>query len=100
MKVTLSAVPVHISITVEVSPWILHAIDKIRRSFVWTGSDSAPGGWCTVAWSWVTRPTMLGGLGVIDLVTMGLCCLSDVGAPTGCSDTSSGAAEHVLFALI
>jgi hypothetical protein len=30
-KVMLSAIPIHISIAVEVSPWILQAIDKVRR---------------------------------------------------------------------
>jgi hypothetical protein len=48
-KVMLSVVPIHISIAIEISQWILHAIDKIRRSFVWTGSDSTPGGRCMVA---------------------------------------------------
>jgi hypothetical protein len=32
-KVTLSAIPIHISIAVFVSPWIFQAIDKLRRAF-------------------------------------------------------------------
>jgi hypothetical protein len=47
------------------------AIDELRRAFIWTGSDMASGGHCLVSWSRVTRPVELGGLGVIDLTTMG-----------------------------
>jgi hypothetical protein len=50
-KVTLSAIPIHISITVAVSPWICHAIDRVHRSFVWTGASSASGSKCMVAWT-------------------------------------------------
>jgi hypothetical protein len=71
VKVTLSAILVHISIAVKVSPWIFRAIDKLRRGFIWTGSDSAVGGKCMVAWTKVARPTELGGLGVLDLTTLG-----------------------------
>jgi hypothetical protein len=56
-KVTLPAVPIHICIAVKVALWTLWAIDRIRRGFIWTGSDSATGGKCMVAWSKVTRPT-------------------------------------------
>jgi hypothetical protein len=38
-KVTLSDMRVQISIAVEVVPWIIHAIDKLRRSFIWIGTD-------------------------------------------------------------
>jgi hypothetical protein len=70
-KVTPCAIPIHISIAVVVLPWILQAVDKIRRSFIWTSTESASGGRCTVAWDRVTRPTALGRLGVLDLTTMG-----------------------------
>jgi hypothetical protein len=30
IKVTLSAIPIHTSITIKVSPWICRAIDKLR----------------------------------------------------------------------
>jgi hypothetical protein len=37
-KVTLSAIPIHVSIA---APWIYHATDKLRRAFICTtGSDS------------------------------------------------------------
>jgi hypothetical protein len=68
---SLSVVPVQISIVVEVAPWIRCAIHKLRRPFIWSGSDQVQGGKCLVAWSKVTRPAELGGLGVVDLATMG-----------------------------
>jgi hypothetical protein len=58
---TLSSIPVHVSIAVTVSTWILKVIDKLRRAFKWTGSEAANGGQCLVAWSRVTRPVELGG---------------------------------------
>jgi hypothetical protein len=39
-----NAIPIHVSITVEVSPWIYKEIYKLRRAFIWTGSDTASGG--------------------------------------------------------
>jgi hypothetical protein len=68
-KVTLSAILVHVSIVVMVHPWVHNAIDKIRRAFIWTGSNSVVGGRCMVAWAKVTWPTEL-GLGVVDLAMM------------------------------
>jgi hypothetical protein len=34
VKVTLTAIPVHVSIAVEVSPWIYKDIDRLRRAFI------------------------------------------------------------------
>jgi hypothetical protein len=70
-KVTLFAILVHISIAVKVSPWIYHAIDKLRRGFIWTGFDSASGGKCLVGWAKVAQPTEFGGLRVLDLTMLG-----------------------------
>jgi hypothetical protein len=70
-KITLSAILIHVSITVVVAPRIYQAIEKLRRAFIWIGSNSVRGGQCLVTWSRVARPVTLGGLGVIDLTTMG-----------------------------
>jgi hypothetical protein len=70
-KTTLSAISVHVSIMVVVSPWIIKLIEKIQRAFIWTGSETTNGGQCMVAWSRVKRPTELGGLGILELTTLG-----------------------------
>jgi hypothetical protein len=57
-KVTLSAI-----LVVKVDPWIIRMVDKLRRAFIWDGSDTVRGGRCLVAWRKVTRPMELGGLG-------------------------------------
>jgi len=72
VKCTLSAIPVHTSIALGLSPWAIAAIDKLRRAFIWTGSDKVAGGKCKVAWINVCRPKELGGLGIADLRRAGL----------------------------
>jgi hypothetical protein len=66
-KVTLSAIPVHISIACCLSQWAISQIDKRCRAFLWAGTESVSGGKCKVTWPVVCRPTGLGGLGVLDL---------------------------------
>ena len=65
VKATMSAIPIHMAITLCLSPWAIQAIDKLRRGFIWSGSDSAAAGRCKVAWE--SRPRELGGLGISDL---------------------------------
>lgn len=50
-KTTLTAIPIHISIAVELSPWIIKALEKITKAFVWNGTEVVHGGKCLVAWS-------------------------------------------------
>lgn len=64
---TMSAIPVHTSIALGLSPWAINSIDKLRRSFIWSGSDSVSGARCKVAWTKVRMPKELGGLGTADL---------------------------------
>jgi hypothetical protein len=46
-------------------------VDKFRRAFIWSGSETVQGGRCLVARKKVTRPVELGGLGILDLTTLG-----------------------------
>jgi hypothetical protein len=71
VKSALSAMPLHISIAVKLSPNTLRGIDKIRQDFIWCGTSSAFGGWCKVAWPNVTRTIELGRLRMPDLTTLG-----------------------------
>jgi hypothetical protein len=71
VKAILSAIPIHVAITVEIAPTIYKAIDKLRRAFIRTGSSTTSGGCCLVTWPKVARPQELNGLGVLDLVTLG-----------------------------
>lgn len=72
VRSTLSAIPVHLSIVLCLSSWAVEAIDRRRRAFLWSGSDSVAAGRCRVAWSVVCRPRDLGGLGITDLRRLGI----------------------------
>jgi len=72
VKATLSAIPIHTSIALCLSPWAIGMIDKLRRAFVWAGTDKVAGGLCKVAWGRVCLPKELGGLDISDLRRVGI----------------------------
>jgi hypothetical protein len=66
VKTTLSAMPSHIAICVELPSWVQKIMIKIMNAFLWTGLNNVQGSKCLVVWSRVQRPSQLGGLGVLD----------------------------------
>jgi hypothetical protein len=63
----LASMIVYLAMAIDIPPWALHAIDKIRRGFLWRGRKDAKGGHCLIAWGRVCRPLHLGGLGISSL---------------------------------
>jgi hypothetical protein len=53
----------------------IDAIDRRRRSFLWTGEDHAHGAQCLVAWKNVCQPKEQGGLGIKNLPAQNKCLL-------------------------
>ena len=71
IKSTLSAVPTHLAICQKLPPWMIKAMHKIMKAFLWTGTEDVKRGTYLVAWSSVQRPLHLGGLGVLDPLVFG-----------------------------
>ncbi|KAJ1281361.1 hypothetical protein BS78_04G300500 [Paspalum vaginatum] len=59
--------PIFAMMANKLPTWVRKDIDSICKKFLWAGSDSSVRGKCLVAWPVVTKPTDLGGLGVLDL---------------------------------
>jgi hypothetical protein len=70
-QMTLSAIPVHVSIYCCLSAWAIGEIDRRRRAFLWTGTESVSGGRCKITWPIVCAPCDNGGLGIPDLRILG-----------------------------
>lgn len=100
-QTTLSAIPVHVSITCCLSPWAIAEIDKRRRGFLWTSKLSAHGGSCKLAWPVVCAPRDIGGLGIPDLRLLGLALrlhwewLRRTAPDSACASLPSRAEKHV-----
>lgn len=71
MQTTLSAIPIHISISCCLSDWAISQIDKRHRAFLWSSTESMSGGKCKIAWPIVCSPKDYGGLGITDLKVLG-----------------------------
>lgn len=64
VKVVLTAIPIHHLIVMQCPKWVLKAIEKIMRGFIWKGRKDVQGGHCLVGWNQVCRSPDLGGLGI------------------------------------
>jgi hypothetical protein len=69
VKAVLSAQPIYHLTVFRPKKWLLQAIDKIRRNFLWRGSNplACSGGHCLINWSITCLPKNKGGLGILDL---------------------------------
>lgn len=70
----------------DVEPWFLQAVDKLRRGFLWAGKNEAHGGNCLVAWDAVCVPSIWVGWG----------CLISAGCTWHCRLVGCGCNEHIL----
>jgi hypothetical protein len=67
VKHVLSALHIYQLLVIDPPIWLIKAIDKIRRGFLWNNDEMAPGGKCLVSWGAVCRPIEFGGPGITDL---------------------------------
>ncbi|KAM0831277.1 hypothetical protein ACQ4PT_065657 [Festuca glaucescens] len=67
VQAVMTASVVYHLLALDVDPWFIKAVDKLRRGFFWAGKDDARGGCCMVAWHLVCQPKSLGGLGLHNL---------------------------------
>jgi hypothetical protein len=51
----------------DVDPWFVQAVDRLRHGFLWAGKVDTRGGCCLIAWEKVCEPKYLGGLGFHNL---------------------------------
>lgn len=67
VRSVLSAIPVYLLTSIKPPKQLFPDIDKARRRFLWAGDSELHGGKCKVAWTSVAKPTIYGGLGIVDL---------------------------------
>jgi hypothetical protein len=71
VKTVLGALPPYLLIAVRPPKKFYSAMDKIRKQFLWAGSQELHGGKCKVNWLCVCQPLKYSGLGISDLERFG-----------------------------
>jgi hypothetical protein len=69
LNAVLSSLPTYFLTMFAPKEWLIQKLDKLRRGFLWSGTERASGGGgqCLVRWTNVKSPKSVGGLGVLDL---------------------------------
>jgi hypothetical protein len=67
VKSVISSQPAYLLTVLKPTKEILLELDKLRRCFLWAGTDAISGSKCKVNWTRTTLPKDLGGLGVLHL---------------------------------
>ncbi|PNX89040.1 hypothetical protein L195_g045157 [Trifolium pratense] len=73
-KAVIEAIPIYPMMTTSIPKACLHEIQKIQRGFIW-GEEDGGRKYHAVNWENVTKPKVLGGLGICRLVHMNKACL-------------------------
>jgi hypothetical protein len=66
----MTASVVYQLLALDMEPWFLQAVDKLRRDFFWAGDRDSSAGRCLVDWDLVCRPKHLGGMGFHNLAML------------------------------
>ncbi|KAM0855446.1 hypothetical protein ACQ4PT_049767 [Festuca glaucescens] len=62
IRAVMAASVVYQLMALDVDPWFIKAVDRLRRGFLWAGREEANGCNCLVAWNVICAPKCIGGL--------------------------------------
>ncbi|KAJ4755660.1 RNA-directed DNA polymerase (reverse transcriptase)-related family protein [Rhynchospora pubera] len=71
----LTSVPIFFMSAFMLPSWVLKAIDKLRRTFLWGRSTGTRNGIHLLSWDRVCLPKQLGGMGVLNLKLLNISLL-------------------------
>ncbi|KAJ4812133.1 RNA-directed DNA polymerase (reverse transcriptase)-related family protein [Rhynchospora pubera] len=71
----LSAIPIFFMSVFRLHVWVLKAIDKLRRNFLWGRAYGPSNGIPLLAWDRVCLPKSLGGFGILNLKLLNIALL-------------------------